>query len=275
MRVVTFVGQYDEIASLHGRSAAELRARDGARRQPVHRWLSVDGDSVTATATALLRPDQRCFLSFTGDREAIGPLVRAAATRIGADLYASSSTEEPDLLITLRRAGFETEVAWEQFEVRFETAIAGLRRARLPGGFSVVPADRVDADRLFSLDNVIRSGIRGMEGWQGNWNWFCGELADPAAYLVAVDESNAEYAGLARVWRNQAGPRFGLIGVTHSYRGTMLGPGLLRRILEESSSWGHPTFTAETGLENRSIHHRLRKVATMSLGVRLQMVRRA
>lgn len=55
----------------------------------------------------------------------------------------------------------------------------------------------------------------------------------------------------------------------------MLGPGLLRRILEESSSWGHPTFTAETGLENRSIHHRLRKVATMSLGVRLQMVRRA
>jgi GNAT superfamily N-acetyltransferase len=275
VRVVGFVDQYDEIVSLHGRAAEELRAQDEARREPVQRWVAHDGVLTVATATALLRPDRRRFLTFTGELEALGPLVRTAAEQLGEDLFASTSMEQPGLLMALQKAGFDTEVASEAFQVRFDAALAGLRRARLPDGFSVVPVQAVDTDQLFALDNTIRSGIRGMEGWQGNWDWFCDELTDPAAYLVAVDESNAEYAGLARVWRNEAGARFGLIGVTPRYRGTMLGPGLLRRTLEESSAWGHPTFTAETGVENKNIHHRLRRIAAMSLGVRLQMVRRS
>ncbi len=46
--------------------------------------------------------------------------------------------------------------------------------------------------------------------WLGNQEWFSEELADPAAYLVAIDNASNIYAGLARIWRNPTGPRFGL-----------------------------------------------------------------
>ena len=41
---------------------------------------------------------------------------------------------------------------------------------------------------------------------------------DPATYLVAVDDVNQAYAGLARVWNNPGHPRLDLIGVMPGYR---------------------------------------------------------
>lgn len=270
MEVVRFSDQYDKIAALHGRSPAELRSRDEAREEPVLRWLAIDGTLLVGTATASLRPDQRRFLSFTGETRAIGPLVERAATHTGADLYAS--TDQPEQLAVLQHAGFELEVASEEFEVRFDTVLATLQRAQMPEGWSAAPAGTVDPQRLFALDNTIRSGIRGMEGWQGNWGWFRGELDDPSAYLVAVGDETAEYAGLARIWRNPSGPRFGLVGVAAGHRGTRIGPGLLQLVLEDAAGWGHDTFTAETGVENRHFHRRLRKLGAASRGIRHQMV---
>lgn len=272
MEVAAFVDDYDEIATVHNTPASELRSRDGSRGQPVHRWVARDRHAVVATVTALSRPDSRRFLSFLGDPEAIPDLVEAVARRFDSPLHASAEHGSP-AAEQLRRTGFETEVAYEEFEVGFATAHRALRRAFPPTGFSVLPADLANPEKLFDLDNEIRSGVRGMEGWVGHWEWFKQELADSAAYLVGVEDDALSYAGLARIWRNDSGPRFGLIGVRDDYRGSMLGPYLLRSVLETAAGWGHQTFTAETAISNPVTHHRLRRLARNSRGVRIQYVR--
>lgn len=80
--------------------------------------------------------------------------------------------------------------------------------------------------------------------------WFHGELAerppfDPGGYLVGVDEATGAYAGLIRIWRNPAGPRFGMIGAARQYRNTLLAAALLRQALEAAATWGSDMFTAE------------------------------
>jgi GNAT superfamily N-acetyltransferase len=273
VKVGRFEDRYEEIAAIHNLPAVELRSLDLRRPQPLLRWVAKDDGQAIATATTLLRPDQRRIVSFLGSAAAIEPLTAAVSARFDANLYASAAADDVDVVAALDRSGFRLEAAFEDFEVSFDTAIAAIRRAFVPIGFSIAPARQVDRSQLFELDNHIRSRIPGMQGWRGNWDWFVGELDDPAAYLVAIDDSSGKPAGLARIWQNDAGPRFGLIGVAAEFLGSQLGPGLLRRVLETAATWGHRTFTAETGTSNRYTHARLAVLADRSLGTRLQMVR--
>lgn len=272
MRVAHFTDEYEAAAAVLGRPAAEQRARDDARPGPLRRWLAWDGDEVVAAVTATTRPDRRTFVSFAGPHRAWPALVDAAGAAV-ATLHALA--RDPEALAALAASGFAVEMEAEEFRVRFDAALAALRRVSMPRGFTLVRAADADPERLFALDNAVRQDVPGTDGWEGDRTMFLDELSDPAAYLVAVEEASGAYVGLARVWRNPAGPRFGLVGVARRHRGTMVGPALIKAVLEEAAQWGHGSFTTETSLGNDAVHPRLARLAAARLGRFAQLIRPA
>lgn len=97
---------------------------------------------------------------------------------------------------------------------------------RLPAGldgFDVLSAVEADSERWRSLDDRLRDEVPGAGGWRNDPERFVpGTFADPEfdpeLYLIAVDPSTGEYAGLVRVWNRSARPRLGLIGTTAGHR---------------------------------------------------------
>ncbi len=277
VRIERFVDHYDQIAALFDRSPDELRARD--EQQASERWLALRDDRLVGAAAAVHRPDDRTILAFVGDPETIGPLTTAASTEIRGRICAQVDGADSARVGALRRAGFAVEVVVEAVTIRFDSALRVFGRVPVPAGFSIVAADRVDAGRLFTLDNTIRQDVPGCDGWRGDRSWFRDELAeappfDPDGYLVAVDDTNGEYAGLVRIWRDPTGPRLGLIGVARQYRTTLLAAALLRRALEGAARWGSETFTTEASPSNATIHRRFERVGAIRDGRRLQMTLR-
>ncbi len=260
MHVEPLTNQFEAAAALTGRSAEELRARAAPR------WLAFDGGKAVGVATATTRPDRRTFVSLAGDLEAYGLLVETVATGVRRPLHAHADCADGELLGMLAAAGFVEVMVAESFRVLFADALDVLQRVETPDWVAMIDAADADAGRLFTLDNTIRQDVPGTDGWRGDRDMFLDELADPAAYAVAVDETNGEYAGLARVWRNPGGPRFGLVGVLRQYRGSPVGPALIRRVLEEAAGWGHESFVTETSLTNRAVHPRLARLAADKLG---------
>ncbi len=279
VEILRFSDQYELVAGVYGMAAAELRARDERQGQPLQRWMAVrDSEAVVAVST-WWRPDDRTFLYFVGpDRAAYSALTDAVVNALRRPVHTFADAGDGEVVEALRSAGFEVELVEEGFRVRFDRALGWLRRAWLPSGFSIQPADTVDEDGLFLLDNTLRQGTLGTDGWQGDREWFHDELAesppfDPSAYLVAVHDRSGDYVGLVRIWRNPSGPRFGLIGVLPQYRTTTIAGVLLRQALLAASEWGHETFTAETSPSNPTIYERMSRVGAESLGQFYQMAR--
>lgn len=279
VEAIRFTDQYVLAAVVYDTTPDQLRARDQRRPQPLQRWLAVSkGDAVAAVST-WERPDNRTFLHFAGqDRDAYWYLADAALDALGRPVHTFADARDGELVNALQSAGFESELVEEGFRVRFDEALRWLRRAWVPQALSIHPADAVDEDRLFGLDNKLRQQTPGTDGWQGDRAWFHDELTgsppfDPSAYLVAVDNRTGEYVGLVRIWRNPNGPRFGLIGVIPQYRTTTIAGALLRRALVAAAEWGYETFTAETSPSNPTIYERMRRLGAASLGQFYQMVR--
>ncbi|MEN8238016.1 MAG: GNAT family N-acetyltransferase [Actinomycetota bacterium] len=279
MEVVRFTDQYELAAGVYDVAAAELRARDERQSQPLQRWIAVHEGEVVAAVSTWRRPDDRTFLYFVGSgRAAYSLLTDVVVGALRQRVYTFADAGDPELVDTLRSAGFDIELVEEGFRVRFDEALAWLRRAWVPSGLSILPADAVDEDQLFVLDNTLRQDTLGTDGWQGDRAWFHDELAesppfDPSAYLVAVDDRTGEPVGLVRIWRNPTGPRFGLIGVIPQYRTTTIAGALLRRALLAASQWGHETFAAETSPSNQTVYQRMSRLGAESLGQFYQMVR--
>lgn len=279
VEIVRFTDEYELAAAVYDMAAAELRARDERQAQPSQRWLAVSDGEAAAAVSTWWRPDDRTFLYFVGpDRAAYSLLTDAVVDALDRPVHTFVDAEDGELVEALRSAGFEVEVVEERFRIRFDRVLTWLRRAWVPSGFSIHPADTVDEDRLFILDNTLRRDTPGTDGWRGDRDWFHDELTesppfDPSAYLVAVDDRTGEHMGLVRIWRNPTGPRFGLIGVLPDYRSTTIAGALLRQALLAASKWGHETFTAETSPANRLIYRRMSRIGAKSLGRFHQMVR--
>jgi GNAT superfamily N-acetyltransferase len=281
MRVVRFTDEYEELAAVDGTSADVLRARDRQRGTAERRWIAIDIDgSVIEAVTTSLRPDERLFLKFSRRDLATWPaLIEAVVGALGRGVHTFVDTTDNDAVAALMESGFETELVQERFRIRFAEALARVERAWVPDGFRLRPADAVDRDRLFTLDNTLRQDLLGCEGWRGDRDLFREELADsppfdPDAYPVAIDERNGEYVGLARAWRNADGPRFGLLGVLRQYRNTPVAAALLKQALEAASEWGHDDFVTDTSPTNVIVHPRLKRLGGEPIGRFLQMVRR-
>ncbi len=278
MDVILLTDQYEAAAPLYGKTPEELRARDAHR--PGWRWLARRDGQAVGAVLAQERPDLRTFLSYAGDDlAALRPLTEAAARHLGGRLHTMADEAECGRLAALRTAGFETEMVSERFVIPFERAIAAVDRAWVPSGMSIRPADEVDEDRLFTLDNTLRQDVPGSDGWRGDRQWFREELAesppfDPSAYLVGMDDRNGEYAALLRIWRNPDGPRLGLIGVVRQYRNTTIAAALLRQGLRAAAGWGHEHLVTETSPDNPVTYQRMARLGAESRGRFLQLVRR-
>lgn len=277
MHVTKLTDQFDAVAALLGTTPGEARDRFAGNGAPS--WLAIDGGTPVGLATARARPDRRTFLAFTvAAPAAYGPLARAAAATCG-DLHAAIDAADREAESALQACGFVTEVVTERFLVPFDRALTVLGRARPASGFTILGADEADEGRLFTLDNAIRQDVPGSDGWRGDRAWFREELADsppfdPAAYLVAVDDGNGEYAGLVRIWRNRSGPRLGLVGVLRQYRGTPVAGALLQRAVSAAAGWGHEAFHTETSPANRAVHPHLVRLGAVSQGRSVQLRRR-
>ena len=280
MKVESFADQYGLAADLFSLTEHELRHRDAMQHQPLQRWFASRDGAPVGVITATLRPDDRLFLAFKCREAAVyAPLIEIAASFLGRSLHTVADADDRDAVNSLSAAGFTTELEFESFRVRFDKALALLDRARVPPGFSVHTADTVNEGRLFTLDNTIRHDVPGTDGWRGNRDWFHEELMeappfDPAAYLVSVDDDNGQYVGLTRIWRNPAGPRFGLVGVIRQYRTTVIAAALMKRALVAASQWDHETFVAATSPMNPVTYPRMKRLGAESLGKHLQLIRR-
>lgn len=280
MEIITFTDQYELAAPAYNVTADELRSRDRRQDQPIQRWLATSGNAAVGAVRARLRPDDRAILSFVGrDLDSYVPLTETVAAAMQRTVHTFADAGDAKTLAALEQAGFETELVMEAFRIRFDHALAWTKRAWIPSGFSILSAATADEDRLFALDNTLRQDTPGTDGWRGNREWFHDELTEsppfhPAAYLVAADDRNGEYVGLIRIWRNDDGPRLGLIGVRRRNRNTVIAMALLNQALTAAAQWGHDTFTAETSLSNRVIHPRLVRLGAESTGRTIQLIRR-
>lgn len=280
MRVVEFNDEYGLAAPLYGVSADALRSRDLERAEEAGRWLVLDGDVAVGAATSFLRPDNRLFLRVVGsDPAAYVPLIETAATALRRPIHVSVGVEAIDVVSALRGAGLEEEYRGQEFRLPFDQVLTRLRRAWLPRGYSIHPADTVAPDRLFGLDTELRNLTPGTDGWQGNRAWFDDEMSesppfDPSAYLVAIGSTGA-LIGLVRIWRNPEEPSLGLIGVLPEHRNTTIAAELLRRSLTAASQWGSDTFTASTSPANPVIYPRMERLGAEALRGTIRFVHRA
>lgn len=277
-RVERFVDEYDDVARLTGSTPGRIRKRDAESDGSPLRWLARNGRAIVGVADGLIRPDDRLFLRFdVSDPGVYGPLTEWIYQEQRRPLFAMADEQPSQELQALKSIGFRTEVVNERFIVSFDDVLAKLVRAWVPSAYVLRRADRVDEERLFRLDNDIRSLVPGSDGWRGNRRWFSEELAEsppfePNAYLVAVHVADDEYVGLIRIWRNEARPRLGLIGVLPQHRVPSLAAALLRAGLLGAAQWGHEVFETETSLENPHTYKRLARLATESGGRFRQLV---
>lgn len=279
MRIVPFSGQREEVAALAGRPEDEVSQALAEGASWIPRWLAVDGDTVVAGARVLERPDERRFLSVMGDWSALPSLAATIGPELGVALHLMADRADVARIEAARRAGFEVEVEVEGFLVRFDAALATVRRAFVPAGVRIVSVLDVSETAAFRLDNELRQDVPGTDGWRGNRSWFHDEITadpafDPAAYLVSLDPVGRP-SGLIRFWRNPDRPRLGLIGVRRAHRGGVLAAALLRAGLEAASGWGSEVFATETSLSNDAVHPRLTRLADSQEGVSVQFVRPA
>lgn len=278
MEVRPFDDEYELAAPLYGMTTEELRLRDISRKRRIERWLVLEGGRAVGASSVIRRPDDRTFVDLRG-RPALYERLLEAVSGVHPDrLYSRVDESATATLRVLTRAGFVTEVVNESFRLSFASALSVLSRAWIPTGISLIPADEADESRLFSLDNTLRQDVPGVDGWRGDRQLFREELTEappfePAAYPVAVDDANGEYAGLARMWRNPSGPRLGLIGVLRQYRNTPIAAALLYHALRAAAAWGYPSLTTDTSPTNHVVHRRLLEVGAESLGRSLQLVR--
>lgn len=186
-------------------------------------WYAQDGDVVAGEVSARMRPDDRCFLYFDAWRPDVYlPLADAVAQELRTDLYASLDDAEFDALDACAAAGFAEQRRESCYRIPIDPAVTTLASSAMPDGLEVLSAAAADVDRLRLLDDALRQDVPGCDGWRWDPGEFreetYGPFFDPATYLVAVDRSGGDYAGLVRVWRSRGGPRLSLIGTLPSYR---------------------------------------------------------
>jgi GNAT superfamily N-acetyltransferase len=182
----------------------------------------------------------------------------------GVDVYASV---DGDLELWLA-AGF--------VEHRRENRYAVWTNARAappsPVGVSFLTLDRVDLDRLRELDDLLRQGVPGTDGWQWEPNAFAEETAgaDPELYVVAVDEVTGAYVGIARV----RGTRLGFVGVRRDYRRRGFGRALLGRVFTVLAARGIDQVTTEIDVENTASRRTIEPLGSRVVGQSVELVRR-
>ncbi len=220
-------------------------------------WRALDSDVVAGQVSARVRPDGRCFVYFDTWQDDAYPLLADAVVRdLGRDLYTSLEDTDFDGFDACAAAGFSEHRHESYYRVPIGPALTRLAGATLTDGLDVVSAADADISRLRLLDDALRQDVPGTDGWCWDAEEFraetFGRSFDAATYIVAVDRTNGEYAGLVRVWTSRGGPRLGLIGVLPPYRRRGAARALLAHVFDVLVARGEASVTAEADDTNTS-----------------------
>jgi len=251
--------------------------------RPVGRlvWRAIAGGEVAGEAQAMLRPDRRWFLSLDAwTAAAFSALVPAATGDLRHDVYTMIDEDDEAGLRDWGTFGFTVLRREHNYLVPTALDRTRLTGARLPAGMSLVSADAVDEDGLRLLDEALRQDVPGTDGWVNDPQEFREYTFDeghfdPATYLVAVDDANQAFAGLARVWNNPGHPRLGLVGVTPGYRRRGLAKALLAAVFAALGERGVGEVAAEVDAANTASNALLGRIGARRVGGSIELVRRA
>src|ERR1700677_3069945 len=131
-----------------------------ARPMRVASWRALAGTEVVGEANAMLRPDQRWFISVdTWNAESFFPLLSAVACDLRHDLYTTVDEGDEPELRRWSAAGFTELRREDHYLIPADPGRAWLAGAVLPAGMSLVSADAVDEDGLRLLDEALRSDV--------------------------------------------------------------------------------------------------------------------
>jgi GNAT superfamily N-acetyltransferase len=250
-----------------------------SRLRPALTWRALDGDVVAGEVRAWLRPDNRCFLYFdTWRADAYPPLADAVGRELGCDLYVTLEDAEDDALDACAGAGFTVHRRESYYRIPTDPAVTGLAGAVLPASLDFLSAADADISRLRLLDDALRQDVPGSAGWRWDAEQFRAEtfspFFDPAAYLVAVDRASGEYAGLARIWRNRAGPRLGLIATLARYRRRGVARALLGQAFAVLAARGDMSVVGEVDDTNVACVSLLTGLGARRYGGSVELIRR-
>lgn len=250
------------------------------RTSPGLVWRALDGDENIGVAEAFVRPDERCFVFFASCRaDAYGPLLAAVAEELGHDLYVTVDEADFEARDLHEQLGFVVHRRESEYLIPTDPEVTGLRGVEAPPGFVLVCADQVQGDRLRVLDDTLRQDVPGTDGWRWTEAGFREETFDspdfdPAIYLVSIEKSSDEYAGLVRVWNKQNGPRLGLIAVLPPYRRRGLAKVLLARVFDVLDERGKTDVSAEVDETNVASTSLLEALGARRTGGSIELVRR-
>ena len=213
-------------------------------------WYALDGNVVAGEVSAKMRADGRWFLWFdTWRPDVYPPLADVVAQDLSRDLHASLDDADFDALDACAAAGFAEHRRESHYRIPIDRQPTGLHGTALPDELDLVSAADADVGRLRLLDDALRQDLPGCDGWRWDPSEFqaeaFGRFFDPATYLVAVDRSCGDYAGLVQVRRSRGGPRLGLIGTLAPYRERGIARALLSRVLSVLLVRGETSLIAE------------------------------
>jgi ribosomal protein S18 acetylase RimI-like enzyme len=242
-------------------------------------WYAFDSDVVAGEVSGRLRPDGRCFVYFDVWRpDVYPPLADAVAQGLRCDLYASLDDADFDAIDGCAAAGFVEHRRESYYRIPTDPAVTGLADTAMPDGMDLVSAADADVDQLRLLDDALRQDLPGCDGWHWDPGEFredtFGPFFDPATYLVAVDRSGGEYAGLVRVWRSRGGPRLSLIATLPEYRKRGVARALLGRTFAVLVARGETSVIAEADDANGASLAMLTRLGARRFGGSVELIRR-
>jgi ribosomal protein S18 acetylase RimI-like enzyme len=242
-------------------------------------WYAMDGDVVAGEVSGRLRPDGRCFLYFDAWRPDVYPLLaEAVAQGLRSDLYASLDDAEFDALDACAAAGFVEHRRASYYRIPTDPTVTGLADTAMPDEMDILSAADADVDQLRLLDDALRQDLPGYGGWCWDPGEFredtFGPFFDPATYLVAVDRSSGEYAGLVRVWRSRGGPRLSLIATLVPYRKRGIASALLGRTFAVLVARGETSVIAEADDTSDAAVALLARIGARRYGGSVELIRR-
>jgi ribosomal protein S18 acetylase RimI-like enzyme len=251
-----------------------------ARVAPGVHWHALDDDEVAGRAYALRRPDNRVFVSVDTWRDDVFAMLLAAVVQdLPADLSTIVDEDDPGELDRWSAAGFRPHRREHAYLIPTDPQVTGLHAAPTPAGFSLTSAGAADADRLRTLDELLREDMPGSGGWVNDPRQFRTEtfdpaLFDPATYLVAVHDASGQYAGLARVWGRRNHARLGLVGVRRACRRRGLARALLAAAFAPLHARGISRVLAEADVTSTAAVALLTGIAADRIGGSVELLRR-
>lgn len=238
-------------------------------------WRAARDGVTIGSVTAWVRPDGRCFVSFSHcEPEARQPLLDAVAG-VGHCELITTAPDDPATLSLYRSFGFEPARRETEYLISTDVAAARLAGVALPQGVSVISPSDADLARLRLLDDELRDDVPGTAGWKWKAAAFeeetFGPQYDPALYAVAVRDG--EYVGLARVWKRPEKARLGMIGVLRSERRQGLARALMAHVVAALADRRVEAMTAEVDDANAASIALITGLGGRSVGASLELVK--